>query len=607
LVVDSEQRPRRGRFLTGSPGNSRFIAQETVEKRAVVVASPPAIPKSDKLLRLIACLPVAWLPVAGLAASDWKVATGLSLTERYTDNLSLVANGDAAFVTEITPSISLSRQGARGKASLKYALSEVLYDHDLGRSRLDNNLDASLNVEPVRGVLKLDGNARVAQQYASQFGATSGGTYNNTSNRVETRSVSLTPSLHNTFLDNSVLLDASLGVNYASTNSSVLKDSTSDTEHFSLGSGQKPQRLSWGAKYDRNSGVSSGIAASGTESQSYNIGYALTGKVRVFAATGRNSSQNTTLLQGLGNHYTTTGINWRPTTYYDMTATVGSNNGSASYSLSGNWIPSRKLALGASLGRRGNADSYNLYGRWIPSMLTSLSASAQKNFDSAEFGGGTASTTNNGLSTYGYSSYALNFSHRIRRAAVGLNYSETVTTAAQQYNLIGYAAYYLCPDSNGTASLQPAIPGQAIPDGCTLVGVPSPVAVTQNQTTLNKTWTGSLGYTLYKSALAFTFTQSRRQYLGTTAGGSDQTTSASASWSLPLSGRSSTTFLANSTTASAATQSSDTWSLAWNLAHRISPHMTSNFTARHSAQHTNVATTGDITENSVSAQIGMTF
>ncbi|MDD5390749.1 MAG: TIGR03016 family PEP-CTERM system-associated outer membrane protein [Gallionellaceae bacterium] len=554
------------------------------------------LPSNNALLRPSWIL--LWvLPVTAFAASDWKVTSGLSLSERYTDNVSLAANGgQSAFITQVAPRIGISRQGKRGSVNIAYSLSDLLYDS--GQNNLSQDLNATMQVEPVAGVFKLNGNARVGQQYASQFAPVSLDAYHTVANRVETRSVSLTPSLHNELFERSLITDASLGLNYASAGSNTLGNSTSNTLKLSLRNGPRPERFTYGANYSRNSGNSSGVSASTFESESYNIGYAIYSRTRVFLNGGRNSTQGVASLQGLGSSYTTVGANWTPVNYFSLTGTAGQSGNSTSYSLSGNWSPSRKLNLAATAGKRNNASSYNLSGLWTPSALTSLSASAQKNFDGGTFG---VDTTNNGLSSYGSTSYALKLNHRIRRAAVGLSYTESVVDASQQLNQTTSFPYYLC----GT-EFKPVVPGEAMPSGCLPVTVTVPFTQILNQTTYNKTWAGTLNYSLGRSALAFSLSQSKRQSLSTTAGGEDQQMSVAASWSMPLSGRTSTTLGTNWSTAEAATQQSDTWSLNWSLARQISPHVSSSVTARHSEQKTN-GTTGNVKENSVSAQLGMTF
>jgi len=557
--------------------------------------------RNNVLLRTLWFL--AWLLPAGAnAASDWKATSGVNLSERYTDNVSLAASGEqSAFITQISPHIGLSRRGKRGSVDLAYSLNELLYDS--GQNNLTHDLNANMQVEPVAGVFKLNGNARVGQQYVSQFGPTSQDAYHNVANRVETRSVSLMPSLHNEFFERGLITDASLGLNYASAGSGALASSTSNTLNLALRNGPKPQRLSFSASYNRNSGDSNGVSTSVFESERYNIGYAVYDKTRVFLGGGRNSTQGVAGLQGLGSRYTTVGVNWTPVNYFSLTGTVGRSGSSDSYSLSGNWSPSRKLNLAATVGKRNNAASYSLSGNWAPSVLTNLSASAQKNFDSGTFG---VDTANNGLSSYGYTSYALNLNHRVRRAVLGLSYSEAVVDASQQLNQAFTSNVYVCPNDTGggftTATTQNAA------NTCYAPGTLIPNTQLLNQTTYNKTWAGTLNFSLGRSALAFSLSQSSRQYLGTAAGGSDKQTSLGANWSLPLSGRTSTSLGANWSTAEAAAQNqnSDAWSLYGSLAHQISPKVSSSFTARHSEQRTNGAT-GNIKENTVSAQLGMTF
>jgi len=578
-----------------------------------VMANP--LLRNNALPRLIWFL-ASLLPATVFAASDWKVTPSLNMSERYTDNVSLAASGErSSFITQISPEIDVARQGKRGNINVAYGLTDLLYDS--GRNNVTHNLNASMQVEPVAGVFTLNGNARVAQQYASQFGPTSqlnnaglGGSlasrfgqtsqyaYNTNSNQVETRSVSLMPSLHDEFFDRALITDASLGLNYASAGSGALRTSTSNALKLSLRNGPRPDRLTYSANYSRNNGDSNGVSTSVFESENYNIGYVVYNKTRAFLSGGRNSTQGVASLQGRGGGYQTGGVTWFPTNYFSLTGTVGESRGSASYSLSSNWSPSRNIDLAATVGKRNNAPSYNLSGSWTPSVLTALSASAQKNFDGATFGVGAPA---NGLSTYGFTSYALNLNHRVRRALLGLSYTETVVDASQQLNQTAAFPFYLC----GTA-FKPVVQNEAMPAGCVPVIVSLPYTQILNQTTYNKTWAGTLNYSLGRSGLAFSLRQSRRQSLGASTGVEDQQTGLTASWSLPISGRTSTTLGWSWSTAEAAAQQSDFWSLNWSLAHQISPHVTSSVNARHSEQKTNGAT-GNVKENTVSAQLGMTF
>ncbi len=537
-------------------------------------------------------------PGVACAASDWKVTTGLNLSERYTDNLSLVATGaQSAFITQVSPSIGMSRRGKRGDVNLAYTLNDLLYDS--GRNDLTHDFNAGMRLEPITGVFKVVGNARVGQQYASQFLPTSSDFYNTVANRAETRTVSLTPSLHNELFDRRLIADASLNLNYASSDSASLNTSTSRAMNVALRNGPRPERLTYSGSYSRSTGDARGVVNSEFESGSYNIGYAVVDRTRVFLAGGSNNSKGVTTLQGRGGDYLSAGVYWAPTNYLGLTATAGQNSGKEAYSLSASWQPSRKLNLGATAGRRNDSPSYGLSADWTPDALTSLSASAQKNYDSNAFG---VDTATNGLSAYGYTAYALNLNHRIRRAVLGLRYSENVVDASQQLNQSVYFPFYTC----GDGVYKPVLEGEVIADGCSVVGVPGVYTELLNQTTYSKTWAGTVNYSLGKSAFAFTLNQSQRQYLGTAAGGADKQTAFSVSWSKPLSGRTRTALTTTWSTAADATRDSDSWSVNWSLTHQISPRVSSMFNARHTEQAGN-GVIGKIEENTVSAQLGMTF
>ncbi len=545
----------------------------------------------------LACL----LPATVWAANDWNVTSGLTLEERYTDNVSLTAGGGASsFVTQITPRIGMARNGKRGRINLAYSLQGLLYDHDVGNANLDHSLLADMQVEPITGVLTLSGSARVAQQYASQFGPTSTETYHTVANRVGTRSLNLTPNLHNEFFERRVITDVNLPMSYASSDSGVLSTSTSKALNFTLRNGQRPDRLTYALKYNRSSGESNGVSSAGLSSHSYNLGYVVFEKTRVFVAGGQQGSQGISNLQNSGGNFQSIGTTWNPTTYFSLTGTAGRSGDNLSYSLSSQWVPSRRINLAATIGKFNDSQSYNLSGSWAPSALTSLSASIQQNFNNVAFGVEGQTT---GLSAYGSISYALTLSHRRQRSAFGLNYSESVVDASQQFTQTFTTPVFLCPDGIGGFT---AAATQNATNTCIAPGTTIPFVQLVNQTTLNKIWAGTYNRQLGRSTLAFTLSQNQRQYLGTGATGGDKQQTVTARWSLPLSSRTSTSLGGSWSHAEASIQDSDSWSIDWTLAHRISTHVSSGINARHSEQTTNTAT-GNTKENTVSAQLGMTF
>lgn len=546
-----------------------------------------------------------------LAANDWKLQSGVSIEERYTDNVSLTSGGGSgSFVTTITPRANVAHKGKRGNVAVDYNLNALVYDHDPKRNKLNHNLNASLSVDPVVGILQLKGSARVGQQFASQFGPTSQDTYHTTSNRVETRSLSLTPSLHNEFFQRNLITDASLALNYASSDSGALSTSTSNIFNFTARNGPRPGRVTYTATYKRSGGESNGVPSSVFESESFNIGYVIYYRTRLFLATGGDRTKGVSTLDGKATNFQTTGFSWSPSNFLTFTGTAGSDSGgSISSSVSAEWTPNRRLSLSATAGKRRNSTAYSLSGNWTPSPITTLSGTVQKNFSNTEFGVGTPTV---GLSNYGTTAYAFTLSHRLRRSGLSLSYSETITEAAQQLNNVATSAFYLCPNGAGGFTVEAT---QIAPD-CVTASTQVPTTQLLNETTLQKTWAGTYNYSLGRSAISFTFSQARREFLstgttllgtlatGTTRAAGDQQTTYSIRYNLPLSTRTVTSFGSAWSNASAADLSSDTWAIDWSLAHQISQHVSSSLSARHSEQSSN---TGTSKENSIAALLGITF
>lgn len=546
-----------------------------------------------------------------LAANDWKLQSGVSIEERYTDNLSLSSGGGSgSFVTSITPRANVAHKGKRGNVTVDYNLNALVYDHDPKRNKLNHNLNASLSVDPVVGILQLKGSARVGQQFASQFGPTSQDTYHTTSNRVETRSLSLTPSLHNEFFQRNLITDASLALNHASSDGSALSTSTSNVFNFTAKNGPRPGRVTYAATFRRSGGQSNGVPSSVFESESFNIGYVIYYRTRLFVARGGNKTKGVATLDGKATRYQTTGFSWSPSNSLTFTGTAGSDSGgSMSSSVSAEWTPNRRLSLSATAGKRRNSTAYSLSGNWTPSPITTLSGTVQKNFSNTEFGVGSPTV---GLSNYGTTAYAFTLSHRLRRSGLSLNYSETVTEAAQQLNNVATSAFYLCPNGAGGFTVEAT---QIAPD-CVTASTQIPATQLLNETTLQKTWAGTYNYSLGRSAISFTFSQARREFLstgttllgtlatGTTRATSDLLTTYSIRYNLPLSTRTVTSFGSAWTQATAAELSSDSWAIDWSLAHQISQHVSSSLSARHSEQSSN---TGTSKENSIAALLGITF
>lgn len=93
---------------------------------------------------LLACLLLGLLVFIAQAANadEWKILPTLDLTETYTDNLRLQPKAlqESAFITQISPGLSIVRDGPRFKLDLNYVLQNSYYSGDQHDSRTNHLL-----------------------------------------------------------------------------------------------------------------------------------------------------------------------------------------------------------------------------------------------------------------------------------------------------------------------------------------------------------------------------------------------------------------------------------------------------------------------------------
>lgn len=278
------------------------------------------------------------------------------------------------------------------------------------------------------------------------------------------------------------------------------------------------------------------------------------------------------------------------------------NDGSASAtrnsSVSGSvgYVYSPKLRLTLSAGNDSNNGTttgfnqasgmyWNLGLNWTPTNRTNLGVTAGHR--------------------YSGNSYGLNFSHRTRKTTWALQYSEDIADTFSQISSTGAFDIYLCG-----ASLVVVPVGSGSPD-VALCGT-APIIPAQvlnstqlvNDTTLNKSWSGSATYKTGKSTFSANLTKSRRELL--TAGTSDDNYSLGGSWSLRLSPRLTSALFLTSSHAETVGSQSDDWNIAWILSRQLSRKATGALEVRRLERDAG-STTGAYKENSVSARVNMSF
>jgi len=169
------------------------------------------------LMRSPLCMPafrlrVAGVPVAGLLVmasagaygqvADSEAGPGrsismvprISISETLTDNVRLTSTGQQSDqITEISPGIRISSEGARLKGYFDYAVNEIVYAQSTSSSRTQNALTTFGTLEAVDNWAYLDFSGSISQQTISAFGAPSTSNASINANQSEVSSYRVSP------------------------------------------------------------------------------------------------------------------------------------------------------------------------------------------------------------------------------------------------------------------------------------------------------------------------------------------------------------------------------------------------------------------------------
>jgi uncharacterized protein (PEP-CTERM system associated) len=513
---------------------------------------------SNKRIFLLVCLLSA--PVW---AGDWKFTPSITLSERYTDNVDLEPNGqaDSDWITEISPRITMSRNGARIKANVDYSLQGLLYANDSDQNDLRHNLNGRVNAELAKELFFLDATARISHQLLSLADAGGLGDPVGIGNTTAVGSYSLSPYLKHRF-GSAATVEARLTQDGVFIGDSAVSDTNSTRYQLSAVSGNYFPPLSWSANYTksdtRNSGTST--SDSGSESASANARYRLSRKFGLLAQASMEKND-------FAGASTTTNI-----------------RDYSSYGFGAFYTPSRRVSMDVLFNDSDNGSFVSGSLTLNPTLRTSITASTSER-------------------AYGRT-HSLNLAHRTRKSNWSLRYSDDLTTSQQQFiNFLGNADAYTCP--SGKLYQQVGAPP---PVGCTYDGITSFFSQNQvNQTYLAKNLIGSVSYTLRRNTFNLSLYNNEREYQSTT--GNDRTRGLQASWSLRPAAHTTFTLsggVSRNEISGPPSREDDLWNLSLITTHQFQPKVSGSVEVRHQERKSNQAA-GDYAENSVAARLNMSF
>ena len=394
--------------------------------------------------------------------AEWKVTPKVDLRETYSDNVRLAASDAArgAFVTDLTPSLSIASDSARFKLNATFGASLYAYSNDPVEGSSPNNgtsntnrsqrhLSGNARARLIEELLFVDANASIGQQAISAFGPQVANGNNNTgyqdANRAQISTYRISPYVAHRFGS-----DASAELRY--THDSVksgnvgLGNSTGNSVSLSLASGAAFRTLGWGIQLSRQDLDDS------------------------LARTSRSETASATL-------------RWR----LQESLSVNANGGYDKYDY-------------AALGGTTAGKSYSLGATWTPSARTSVQASAGRRY----FG----------------TSYSLVASHRSRYAVWSANYSDAVTTTRAQFLLPATIDTAAMLDRLFSANFpNPVERGQAVDAYIRATGLPASLADNINYFTnryvLQKQLQLAAAFNSAKTTTVLSLSATKRQALST--------------------------------------------------------------------------------------------
>lgn len=264
---------------------------------------------------------------AAPSLQGWRVSPALTVSESFTDNVSLGPAGSerSEWVTTISPGVSVVGSSARLRLNASYS-PQLIYRAHQGTTDIAHYLNATGNAELLSRTLFLDFRSSVSQQNVSLLGPQSDSNVNTTNNRTTTKTYGISPYLRHEFGADAIgeLRFTHDAVHYGS-NSGAASSSTSERIDAKLGSGPSYKLFTWNialsqshVEYSQNGQKIDG------QNYTFSAGRLITPDLRVNASYGyEDSGYPSTSGQALSGTFWNVGPEWTPSDRTRIAATFG--------------------------------------------------------------------------------------------------------------------------------------------------------------------------------------------------------------------------------------------------------------------------------------------
>ncbi|MGX2039739.1 TIGR03016 family PEP-CTERM system-associated outer membrane protein [Methylocaldum sp. MU1018] len=287
-------------------------------------------------------------------AVDWRVEPFLTAREIYSDNINLGGQrvggserrADDAFVTEISPGISIRREG-RSQFRLNYRMQNLFYAGTDANPRINNQMQMNSNTELWDDAIFLNSTSTMGQYNGSTAGRFALDNISRTGNTSDYRTFRMSPYWLPHF---GGYAEGIVRVTYGNIGGANI-DSNILEERVDLRSGNWFDTVAWRANFynyenQRDNGNGTSLGNGDINYQNYNgeVRYRLTQEISAFIQGGNFSndfSGQSRVSRARNGSYWTAGMAWSPSSKFTIQGGAGLNNYFGALS----WEPTKRTAI----------------------------------------------------------------------------------------------------------------------------------------------------------------------------------------------------------------------------------------------------------------------
>ena len=278
----------------------------------------------------VAGLALAFSLAGPAAAATWEFSPRVSLTEHWTDNVSLSADGqeDSEWITELRPGFALTGEGARTSVQLDYEAQALWFADNSDFNEVYHDARGNGLFELAPESLFLDAFLRYDQQNIDPGGRVSFSNLFNTDNRTDTFVYGLSPYHVGRWgaWGESLLRLRHQAVRYPDSDSTSLnlQDSDTNSAFFSLGSPQARRGFSWQLNGSTSTTDFDDALDFAYDRVALDLGIPVGLRTRLTATAGQESDVDTDRSAGgLDEAFWFVGVEWQPSELQRLEVRVG--------------------------------------------------------------------------------------------------------------------------------------------------------------------------------------------------------------------------------------------------------------------------------------------